>query len=969
LYCNIIILMIKRNVCQTVVLVILCLLMFSGCGKLTKKTEGISKFNSYRDIPGVTEEEIRAIEKLKEKYSSFVYGMVHSTESFYDYKKGRMNGYAAFVCDWLTELFGIPFISKNFPWLDILSGLENGKIDFTGDMSDTEERRKKYHLTNQIAQRTLKYISLISSPPLSRTAETRPLRFALLSGATTYNYLMASHIYNNMEITYVESSAPIYDMLKNGEIDAFIGEGIIEAAFDTYGDVITSDFFPLLYNPVSLVAYREELDPVISVVRKAMENGAARHLSEMYRLGESEYKQHKMYIMLNEEERQYILENPVIPVVAEHYNYPISFFNKFEKSWQGIYFDVLDEISRLTGLKFKLMNEAKTEWPDLQALLENGDAFIVSELIPTEERRAKGFLWPDVPTMADNYALLSKTEFPNIEFKDVLDMRVSVQTGTAYEEVFLSWFPDHPHTLEFESSDESFNALNSGEADLVISSQRRLLAIINYYEFHSYKANLVFDSTAESYFGINKDQEILCSIINKALKIINVKSMADQWTLKTYDYKGKVAQAQRPWLIGVSVLLFVVLLLLFFVKIFGQRRLEQLVEKRTAEAEAANRAKSFFLANMSHEIRTPLNAIIGMTVICKRADDIEKKNYSLGKIEEASNHLLGIINDVLDMSKIEANKLELSYIEFNFNKLLQKAAAVINFRVEEKQQKLFLNVDDNIPRFLIGDDQRLAQVIANLLSNAVKFTPEEGEIRLNAALLGKTEDTCELKIEVDDNGIGISPEQQEKLFSAFNQADSGTSRKYGGSGLGLVISKRIVEMMGGKMWIESELGKGARFIFTINAQCGEEKDEDGSQSDDMREEYVVRKNEFAGKRLLIAEDMDINREIIVTLLEDSGMIIDCAENGQTALDAIKADYDKYDIIFMDVQMPVMDGFDSTRGIRKLETGLNRRIPIIAMTANVFKEDVEACLEAGMDDHLGKPIDVSEMAEKLRRYFK
>ncbi|MDR0502479.1 MAG: transporter substrate-binding domain-containing protein [Treponema sp.] len=969
----------KQKAPFSMAIVLLFFFLLSGCEITGKKTEEPFKYTSYRNIPGVTEEEIRNIEELKQKYGSFVYGMVHSTESFYDLQKEKINGYAAFVCDWLTELFGISFVPQNIQWSDILSGLHNGEVDFTGDMSLTPERKEIYHLTNAIAQRTLKYISLIDSPSFSKIAETRPLRFALFRGTTTYNYLMTSHIYNDFEIIYVDNAEPIYGMLKNGEIDALIGEGIIEAAFDIYGDVISDDFFPLLYNPVSLAAYRDELEPVISVVQKAMDNGAALLLSEMYKLGEKEYKRHKMYTILTGEERNYIYENPVIPFAAEYYNYPISFFNKYEKSWQGVYFDVLNEIEKLTGLSFKIINEANTEWPDLQVLLENGDAFIVSELIPTEERRLTGFLWPTVPTMVDYYALLSKSEFPNIAFKDVLDMRIAVQTGTAYEEVFMNLFPDHPHLLKYENSDESFIALNNGEADMVISSQRRLLAIINYYEFHSYKANLVFNRTAESYFGINRDHEMLCSIFNKALKIIDIKSIADQWTLKTYDYKGKIAQTQRPWLIGVSALLLVVLLLLFFLKNSEEKRLEDLVKKRTAEAEAANQAKSVFLANMSHEIRTPLNAIIGMTIICKKANDIEKKNYSLGKIEEASNHLLGIINDVLDMSKIEANKLELSYINFNFKKMIQKTATVINFRVEEKHQKLYIDIDNNIPGFLVGDDQRLAQVITNLLSNAVKFTQEEGEIRLHASLLKKTDNICELQIEVADNGIGISPEQQAKLFNAFNQADSGTSRKYGGSGLGLVISRRIVEMMGGEMRIESAFGKGAKFIFNIKAQCSENQTEDaGLQRDEIQDQSVIRNNEFAGKTLLLAEDMEINREIIITLLEESGLLIDSAENGQNALDKIKAEPDKYDIVFMDVQMPVMDGFDATRRIREFEADMEmdliqenayRRMPIIAMTANVFKEDIEACIAAGMDDHLGKPIDVSEMAKKLRKYLK
>ncbi|MCL2759215.1 MAG: ATP-binding protein [Treponema sp.] len=354
-----------------------------------------------------------------------------------------------------------------------------------------------------------------------------------------------------------------------------------------------------------------------------------------------------------------------------------------------------------------------------------------------------------------------------------------------------------------------------------------------------------------------------------------------------------------------------------------------------------------------------------MTRICKNTNEIVKKDHALVKIEDASTHLLGILNDVLDMSKIEANKLELSPVEFNFEKMLDKVISVINFRVEEKKQTLIKNIDKNIPSYLIGDDQRLAQVITNLLSNAVKFTPEGGEIQLNAILLCAGKE-CQLRIEVIDNGIGISAEQQERLFDAFGQAESGTSRKYGGTGLGLAISKRIVKLMGGKIWIESEMGKGAKFIFNVKMQMGE--DGLSIQQDNSNIIQALDKNEFAEKRILLAEDVEINREIIITLLEDTGLIIDCAENGKEALIMIASDPGKYDMVFMDVQMPEMDGYEATRCIRELPALANKKLPIIAMTANVFKEDIEACLAAGMDDHLGKPLDINEVFVKLRKYL-
>jgi signal transduction histidine kinase/CheY-like chemotaxis protein/PAS domain-containing protein len=392
----------------------------------------------------------------------------------------------------------------------------------------------------------------------------------------------------------------------------------------------------------------------------------------------------------------------------------------------------------------------------------------------------------------------------------------------------------------------------------------------------------------------------------------------------------------------------------------GAAELEWALEK----AQSANRAKSEFLSNMSHEMRTPMNAIIGMTLIGKSAPSIEKKDYAFEKIEGASTHLLGVINDVLDMSKIEAGKFELSLVEFNIEKLMQKVINVINFRVDEKHQRLTVNLDPRIPGNLNGDDQRLAQVITNLLTNAVKFTPENGSIHLNARFLYEEKGLCTLQIEVKDNGIGISAEQQSRLFSSFEQAESSTSRKFGGTGLGLAICKHIVELMGGKIWVESKPGLGSTFTFTVLLKRGKYEDTESFRNADTEEQPVS----FRGRRLLMAEDVEINREIVEALLEPTEIEIDSAVNGIEAVRMFGENPENYDLILMDLQMPEMDGYEATRQIRALEDGGLKRVPIIAMTANVFKEDIEKCLQVGMDNHIGKPLDFNEVMEKLKFYL-
>jgi signal transduction histidine kinase/DNA-binding response OmpR family regulator len=536
---------------------------------------------------------------------------------------------------------------------------------------------------------------------------------------------------------------------------------------------------------------------------------------------------------------------------------------------------------------------------------------------------------------------------------------------------------------------------------------------------------------------------------------------------------------------------------LIFVNAWLRNEMDHKLIEAREEALAGTQAKSAFLSNMSHEIRTPMNAIIGMTNIGLGATDLERKDYAFGKIEEASTHLLGVINDILDMSKIEANKLELSPAPFNFEKMLRKVVDVVNFRIEEKQQNFNVMLGRGIPDILIGDDQRLTQVLTNLLSNAVKFTPENGSIHLSASLEQEDGSICTVKFAVADTGIGITEEQQARLFSSFQQAESSTSRKFGGTGLGLAISKRIVEMMDGRIWIESEPGQGSTFLFTAQLRRGEDADvkpapgvdwkslkmlavDDDAQTlyffteivsraggicdtvangaaalalseqrgpydlyfldwrmpemsgielarelrkrceghpvivlmtaadrsaaeeeaSDAGVDYFLPKplfpsalvdcvnicmgtgkhftagalqteeasDDFSGCRILLAEDVEINREILCALLEPVRLEIVCAENGAEALRLFREAPDDYDLIFMDVQMPEMDGFEATGAIRALDAPQARSVPIIAMTANVFREDIEACLASGMNDHVGKPLNLEEVLEKLRIYL-
>jgi len=378
------------------------------------------------------------------------------------------------------------------------------------------------------------------------------------------------------------------------------------------------------------------------------------------------------------------------------------------------------------------------------------------------------------------------------------------------------------------------------------------------------------------------------------------------------------------------------------------------------KANAASIAKSEFLSRMSHEIRTPLNAIVGMAHIAKKnIENREKLRDSIDQILSASRHLMGLINDVLDLSKIESGKLELVSEVFSLSSVMQEVASLINSRCLENGITFEANLHTLTNIAVKGDKLRLKQVLINLLGNSVKFTAYGGTIHLIVEIIEQSQQNITIKFSVRDNGIGMSDEQQSCLFIAFEQGDSSIAANYGGTGLGLAISQNLVHAMGGQITVESEPGKGSTFSFTVTFP----KAELPKRQMDMT--VRIKNLNFSGRRMLLAEDIDINRVILVELLKDTGIEIIEAADGRQALQMFehsKPDY--YDLIFMDIQMPYMDGYQTTEAIRKLSRNDAKSVPIIAMTANAYREDIEKARESGMDGHLAKPIDIDAVMQLL-----
>jgi PAS domain S-box-containing protein len=1086
-----------------------CILaMISGCGKKASlPVESLSSLVSFRDIPGVTAEEIASIEALqqaakRQQNYAFIYGTTANSESYIG-DDGEVSGFTALFCEWMTDLFDIRFRPVIYRWGDLVNGLETGEIDFTGELTPTEERRNTHFMTNAIAERTIRYFRIQDSLPFEDIARLHPLRYAFLTGTTTWRAVIASFSNLDYETVFVDDSFLVYDMLKSGEVDAFFNEGPGEYIFDVYGDVVSHSFVPLIFEPVSLATRNAALAPVISVMQKAIVSGGRPYLSQLYNRGYLDYLKHKLNMRLTAEERAYLQNNSGVLLAAEYDAYPVSFYNTYEKEWQGIAFDVLHELKLLTGLKFELANGKKTEWPQLLEMLRSGYAAMITGLLRTDEHAGQ-YVWPKNIIISDNFALLSKSEYPNLSLNDIMNARVALRKDTAYAELFYKWFPDHAYTFEYPSHALAFKALVEGEVDVVMSDRKELLFLSNYSELPGYKVNLVFNRLAETTFGFNTKEGVLAGIIDKALLLIDVDAMASNWIYKTYDYKAKLLEAQRPWLFGatgLSIAVLVLILVLFYRSFNEGKRLEEIVAEKTsfiatildttpdlifrvdlnshfteynagmeknfnirrrdilgkdatalgvhpdlaaqymvmdqqvfnekqtvvfeeiipsfdgklqlfetiktpiikdgkviglvgmarnitmrkkAEVEAqraseaaknALEAKSRFIANMNHEMRTPMNAIVGLTGLMLEEEVPVNIKERLKKIIAAGKSLMELINNVLDISNVEAGSMELTPVQYNIADMLNDIITLNKVLVADKPVAFTLDIGEDLPSSLFGDNLRVEQIFNNLLSNAFKYT-KEGLVTLgvNCQRDGYAVWTS---FYIRDTGIGIQEADLAKLFTDYNQVDTKASRENDGSGFGLTITKKFVEMMDGEISVESEFGKGTTFRgrirqgFVTDTPIGRETAESLRlfRYGEKKKQAKTVRPDLSYARVLVVDDFPVNLDVVAGMLRKYKIPVDCVSNGRDAVDRISAQTPAYDAIFMDHMMPGMDGIEATREIRALGTEYARKVPIIALTANAVAGAEQMFLTNGFNAFLSKPLNMVSLDSVIQQWVR
>jgi signal transduction histidine kinase/ActR/RegA family two-component response regulator len=954
------------------------LLIFSCTPTPNPQPPTANPFAGFRDIHGVTAEEIAAIEALQQGF--FIYGMTSSTEAFKDGEGGGVGGYTALFCEWLTGLLGVRFQPAVYSLDDLAAGLQNGEIDFTGELTATEEHRKIYYMTDPVAERQYKTIQIEGSPDLDRIALTHPLKFVFMEGAATAAGVASVTDASTYEAVFARDYEEAYRILAGGTADAFIGDSAVLQAFDIYGNMYTDDFFPPVFSPVFMATAKAEFRPVISVVTKALKNGARPWLNHLYNQGYEAYRKNKFFLQLSDAEKEYLKSTSSVPLAARSFNYPVDFYNPYEKKWEGIVFDILHKVEELTGLTFDVINNEQANLSSLLTMVREGKAHIIPELLVTNDRKPH-YIWMEHKFITDQYALLSKSTYPNVSVNEISDKRVGVIKDTARAELFYTWFPNAVNVTEYSIDEDSFQALERGEIDMVMASKNRLLSLLNFHEVSDYKANYLFNYPYESTFGFNKDQTLLCSIMDKALSVIDTRMITEQWLTKTYDYRTRLIEAQRPWFVGATALSLAVLaliLVLFFRNRSEGKRLAKLVEERTKEVKNASETKSRFVANMSHEMRTPMNAVVGLTSLMLEEDIPGNVKETLRKINIAGNTLMELINDILDISKIEAGKLELTPVKYDVANLLNEIVTMNMVRIAGKPISFKLDVNEDMPAILFGDDLRIKQVLNNLLSNAFKYT-KEGTVTLQMRNEEDAAGSVFITFAIKDTGIGIREEDIKKLFVDYNQVDTQANRKIEGTGLGLSITKKFVEMMGGEIVVESEYGKGT--TFRVNIRQGFVSDETiGKEvaeklcsfrySDQRKLAYEkLNRPDLSYAHVLVVDDFPTNLDVAAGMMRKYRMHVDCVLSGQAALDRIAAGAPVYNAIFMDHMMPEMDGVETVTKIRTLDTEYAKNIPIIALTANAVAGSERMFLDNGFNAFLSKPFNAMALDSVIRQWVR
>ena len=750
--------------------------------------------------------------------------------------------------------------------------------------------------------------------------------------------------------------------LMNGEIDLLLS-GIIHN-HDSLRVIVTYNSQP--YYIVTNPGNKEVLDGLNMALERILDANP-NFAAERYA---ANFPARLVNVQFSDRDLEYVKKRKTITVAVPENWYPFYCKETSQKNHVGIMVDILDKIKDFTGLDFSYVY-AKN-YSDAVHLVQRGKADILGFFLGDENDAAQlGLALSASYVSANNIIVRNKAcSYPAPGLVGALVESQRFPSGISAEKI-----------RSYPGIKEALAAVNSGEADFIYGLSSKMEQDISRYHFTNLApVTLVNDQSAISFALPTPVDPDLLTVLNKAINNLsesertvirnrNLESIGvNEFSLTDFIYANPL-QFMFIVMFVLSVLFTALLLAI------GARMKATVIQGNLKRAEAANLAKSEFLSRMSHEIRTPMNGIVGMsTIAMQNIDNTDKIKDCLEKVIMSSKHLLALINDVLDMSKIESGKVELRHESFNFRAFLQDFENLYGEQAKSKGISYETILASDLEVQIIGDSLRLNQVLSNLLSNALKFTPAKGMIKLRVSKTGEDQENVYLRFEVIDTGCGIAEENYDKIFESFEQENVDVTYKYGGTGLGLSIVKRFTGLMGGGIHVTSVQGSGS--TFTVDLPFGKIKESgkptrfsDINGRNDLAKDCYAVDYDFKGKRILLVEDNELNREIAEELIGVTGASVESAEDGVQAVEMFKESAEGYyDLILMDVQMPHMDGYEATRCIRALGRSDAQKVPIFAMTANAFAEDVQKSREAGMNAHISKPLNIRAVYKQMNRYL-
>ena len=901
---------------------------------------------------------------------------VGSFEDTFNYvnEKGARKGYGYELLQTLSGYTGWQFEYVTCDWSDCFEKLENGEIDIMGAISYTEDRAEEMLFSDEPMGEEKYYLYADLSRADISASDYKTLngkKIGVLMGTEPEVMLTEWEEKYGLKTEHVNISnnEDVKQKLANHEIDCFVS---LEESFWAERGISTITrvgesgiYYAINKNRPDL---KEELDDAM----RALDEAVPFYTADLYK----RYFSMDYTPILTGEEKAWLKEHGAIKMGFLTSDSGVSTFDPATGEFTGVITDYIQFAADCLGnqeLEFQLVGYDSKE-AELDAL-KSGEIDMI-------------FHFDQNPNLAEEYhfARTNTTWTSNLmavtnkqHFNENNVNRIAVPQNKLSLKKYLAFYYPQWEIVDCDTQEDAVKLVKDGQADCFVTGISSENKYSKKYSFYS----VPLVNPVRSCFAVNSGNRSLLSILNKTIKAMPInmlagalamyKSSARKVTLSDF-IKDNFFMALLVSSIAVAAILLTIL------KLLRKARKAEVAARKAAsdtqelnaklqvaveKAESANHAKSTFLFNMSHDIRTPMNAIIGYADLASRhLDDPAKlKNY-MENIQVCGQNLLMLLNNVLDLARIENDKTEMEYSVSDIEKDFRNCVAMFRNQADSKGQTLMVTTQLQYP-YIYADIPHLTEICTNLVSNAVKYTGAGGTIRCNVTQKpGKKEDWCDTVITVADNGIGMSQEFQKHIFEPFERERTSTVSKVEGSGIGMGIVKKLVGLMGGTVEVESRIGVGSTFTVTIPCRIASEDETQAKRETNPSDQKCL-----CGTRILLTEDNDLNAEIAVELLQEEGCTVDRAKDGVECVDMLeKAANGTYQLILMDIQMPVMNGYDAARKIRGLDDPQKANIPIIAMTANAFTEDRQVALDAGMNDHIAKPINMNVLVPTLRKYL-